>query len=172
MVEHLLMLSRLDAGEAQTEWSRFDLAKVAGTVAEQMGLLAEDKKISIACEASAPVAVEGDRVRLQQVVVNLLDNAIKYTPENGSIRLAVRAVDGHALLEVTDTGMGISHEALPHVFERFYRVDQTSLASAESTGLGLAIVKSICTAHGAEIEAQSDLGKGSCFRVKIPLSNS
>ena len=157
IVDHLLMLSRLDSGEAQAEWSRFDLAKLAETTAEQMGLLAEDKNISIVCDVGPPVAVEGDRVRLQQVVVNLLDNAIKYTPEKGSVKMTVSALDGHAFLEVADTGIGISPETLPHVFERFYRVNQTSLASAESTGLGLAIVKSICTAHGAEIEAQSDL---------------
>jgi heavy metal sensor kinase len=172
IVEHLLMLSRLDAGEARSEWLRFDLAELAETTAGQMSLLAEDKKISIVCDAQSPVPVEGDRVRLKQAVVNLLDNAVKYTPENGSVRLSVKAVDGHALLEVSDTGIGISPDALPHVFERFYRVDQTSLASAESTGLGLAIVKSICTAHGAQIEAQSDLGKGSRFCVKIPLSKN
>jgi heavy metal sensor kinase len=172
IVEHLLMLSRLDAGEAQTEWSRFDLVKLAETTAEQMGLLAEDKNISIVYDANPPVLVEGDRVRLQQVVVNLLDNAIKYTPPNGSVKMSVNAVDGHALLEVADTGIGIPLDALPHVFERFYRVDQTSLASTESTGLGLAIVKSICTAHGAEVEAHSNPGEGSCFRVKIPLSKN
>jgi signal transduction histidine kinase len=86
--------------------------------------------------------------------------------------MSVNAVDGHALLEVADTGIGIPLDALPHVFERFYRVDQTSLASTESTGLGLAIVKSICTAHGAEVEAHSNPGEGSCFRVKIPLSKN
>jgi heavy metal sensor kinase len=170
IVEHLLMLSRLDAGEAQTEWSRFDLAKLAKTTVEQMGLLAEDKSISIVCDSGPPVAIEGDRVRLQQVVVNLLDNAIKYTPKHGSVKMSVTAVGDHALLEVADTGIGISSETLPHIFERFYRVDQTSIASTESTGLGLAIVKSICTAHGAEVEAHSNLGKGSCFRVKIALS--
>ena len=80
IVEQLFTLSRLDAGEAQTEWTRFDLAELAKTTAEQMRLLAEDKGISISCDASQPVPVEGDRVRLKQVVVNLLDNAIKYTP--------------------------------------------------------------------------------------------
>ena len=170
IVEQLFMLSRLDAGEAQTEWSRFDLAELARTTAEQMSLLAEDKNISISCDTHQPVSVEGDRVRLKQVVVNLLDNAIKYTPEKGAIQLRVGTVNGHAVLEVADNGAGIPPDALPHVFERFFRVDQTRSADSESAGLGLSIVKSICTAHGAEVETESAIGKGSRFRVKLPLS--
>jgi heavy metal sensor kinase len=172
IVEQLFMLSRLDAGEAQADWSRFDLAGLAKTTAEQMGLLAEDKKISITCDANQPVLVEGDSARLKQVVVNLLDNAIKYTPQNGAIQLHVHAVNGHAILEVEDNGVGISPEALPHIFERFYRVDQIRSGDFEGAGLGLSIVKAICSAHGAEIEATSRLSQGSCFRAKFPLSKN
>ncbi|HEV2436810.1 MAG TPA: ATP-binding protein [Verrucomicrobiae bacterium] len=172
IVEQLFALSRLDAGEAQTDWSRFDLAELAKTTAEQMGLLAEDKNISIHCEARQPMPVEGDQVRLKQVVVNLLDNAIKYTPKNGAIQLRVSAVNGHVVLEVEDNGVGISREALPHIFERFYRVDQTRSIDSEGAGLGLSIVKSICTAHGAEVEAVSVPREGSCFRIKLPLSKN
>ena len=169
IVEQLFTLSRLDAGEAQTEWSRFDLSELARSTAEQMSLLAEDKNISIACDAAQPVPVEGDRARLKQVVVNLLDNAIKYTPEKGAVKLRVGIVNGHAILEVADNGIGIPSGSLPHVFKRFYRVDQTRSADPESAGLGLSIVKSICTAHGAEVEAESVDGKGSRFRIKLPL---
>jgi heavy metal sensor kinase len=172
IVEQLFTLSRLDAGEAQTEWTRFDLAELAKTTAEQMNLLAEDKNISISCNASQAVFVKGNRVRLKQVVVNLLDNAIKYTPEKGAIQLRVAAKNGHAILEIEDNGTGIPSEALPHIFERFYRVDPARSADSESAGLGLAIVKSICAAHGAEVEAQSATGKGSCFQVKVPLSKN
>ena len=136
IVEQLFTLSRLDAGEAQTEWTRFDLAELAKTTAEQMSLLAEDKGISISCDASQPVPVKGNHVRLKQVVVNLLDNAIKYTPAKGAIQLRVLAVNGHAVLEVEDNGIGIPPEALPHVFERFYRVDQARSARFGSAGLG------------------------------------
>ncbi len=170
IVEQLFTLSRLDAGEAQTEWSRFDLAGLAITTAEQMSLLAEDKNISINCSANQSVVVEGDAARLKQVVVNLLDNAIKYTPRNGAIQLRVRPVNGHAVLEVEDNGAGIPSEALPHIFERFYRVDQIRSGDTEGAGLGLSIVKAICSAHGAEIEATSGPARGSCFRVKLPLS--
>jgi heavy metal sensor kinase len=169
IVEELFTLSRLDAGESQTEWRQLDLAELARTTAGQMNLLAEDKRIAIICEADQPTPVEGDPVRLKQVVVNLLGNAIKYTPENGEIRLRVSAADGHAILEVEDNGIGISPEALPHVFDRFYRVDQSRSADPDSAGLGLAIVKSICTAHGAEVEAFSQAGRGSHFRIKLPL---
>jgi heavy metal sensor kinase len=172
IVEQLFTLSRLDAGDAQSEWSCFDLAGMAKNTAEQMGLLAEDKNISITCDAKQTVVVEGDPSRLKQVVVNLLDNAIKYTPQNGRIQLRVLAVNGHAVLEVEDNGVGIAAEALPHVFDRFYRVDQIRSGDVEGAGLGLSIARAICSAHGAEIEAASTPASGSCFRVKLPLSKN
>jgi heavy metal sensor kinase len=172
IVEQLFTLSRLDDGEAQTEWTRFDLTELAQTTVEQMNLLAEDKGISISCDASQPLPVKGNHVLLKQVVVNLLDNAIKYTPEKGAIQLRVHGVNGHAMLEVKDNGIGIPPDALPHIFERFYRVDKARSADSESAGLGLSIVKSICIAHGAEVDVQSAVGSGSCFRVKLPLSKN
>ncbi|HVY63608.1 MAG TPA: ATP-binding protein [Gammaproteobacteria bacterium] len=169
IVEGLLAVARLDTGEGQREWLRFDLAELATTTADQMKLLAEDQSVTLICDTGHPVEVEGDRARLKQVIVNLLDNAIKYTSEGGSIRLRVRAQD-RAVLEVSDTGIGIPSDELARVFDRFFRVDKARSKNVEGTGLGLAIVKSICTAHGAEIEAESTLGSGSCFRVKLPLA--
>lgn len=169
IVEHLFTLSRLDAGEAQAEWTCFDLGELAKTTAEQMSLLAEDKGISIACEIGQPSPVKANQVRFKQVVVNLLDNAIKYTPAKGVIQLRVSTVNGHASLEVEDNGIGIAPEHLPHIFERFYRADSARSTNAESAGLGLAIVKSICTAHGAEVKVQSQVGVGSTFCVQLPL---
>jgi len=169
IVERLFALSRLDAGEAQSEWIPFDLARLASVTAEQMALLAEDRRIGLTCEAASPVPVEGDRSRLKQVVVNLLDNAIKYTPDGGAVRLTVKPVGARASLEVTDTGVGLSAGDLAHVFERFFRADKTRSRHPDGAGLGLAIVKSICNAHGGEIQAESTLGKGSCFRVLLPL---
>jgi heavy metal sensor kinase len=167
IVEGLLAISRLDAGEAQTEWVRFDLAELATTTADQMSLLAADKRVSVTCTAASCVFVQGDRARLKQVIVNLLDNAIKYTPERGSVNVSVTARNGRAVLEVTDTGPGIPAEALPHVFDRFYRVDQVRSRDLGGSGLGLSIVKSICTAHGAEVRAYSTPGKGSRFEVEL-----
>jgi signal transduction histidine kinase len=118
------------------------------------------------------VTVEGDRARLKQVIVNLLDNAIKYTPSGGRVRLSVRREGGFAILDVADDGIGIPAEALPHVFKRFYRVDVSRSREQGGAGLGLAIVKSICAAHGAEVEVLSAPGKGSTFRVRQPLAGA
>jgi len=170
IVESLFALSRLDAGEAHAEWLRFDLAELAATTAEQMSLLAEDKQVRVDCESTAGVTVEGDRARLKQVIVNLLDNAIKYTPRGGRVRLSVRRESGYAVLDVPDDGIGIPAEALPHVFKRFYRVDTSRSREQGGAGLGLAIVKSICTAHGAIVEVASTPGRGSTFRVRQPLA--
>ncbi|MBV8909422.1 MAG: HAMP domain-containing protein [Gammaproteobacteria bacterium] len=170
IVESLFALSRIDAGEAHAQWLRFDLAELAATTAEQMSLLAEDKRVGVECVSTPGVVVEGDRARLKQVIVNLLDNAIKYTPGGGRVRLSVRREGGYAVLEVSDDGVGIPAEALPHVFKRFYRVDDSRSRQQGGAGLGLAIVKSICAAHGAEVEVASAPGKGSTFRVRQPLA--
>jgi heavy metal sensor kinase len=170
IVESLFALSRLDAGEAAGGWRRFDLAELAATTAEQMSLLATDKNVAVACDSPAGVMVEGDPARLKQVVVNLLDNAIKYTPAGGRVRLSVRREQGFALLEVADDGIGIPAEALPHVFKRFFRVDSSRSREQGGAGLGLAIVKSICSAHGADIEVISTPGRGSTFRLRQPLA--
>jgi heavy metal sensor kinase len=171
IVDALFAISRLDAGESQQEWERFDLAPLAAGTTEQMSLLAEDKGISVACNAEGKVSVDGDRARIKQVVVNLLDNAIKYTPPGGTINLNVRARDGRAVLEVVDTGMGIPAGALPHIFERFFRVDRARSRDAGGAGLGLAIVKSICAAHGGRVVVESVEGKGSRFSVELPLAS-
>jgi heavy metal sensor kinase len=172
IVETLFALSRFDTGEANKEFARFDLAKLVVSTAEQMELLAEDKHIAVKCEAPSPVFVEGDRARLKQVVVNLLDNAIKYTPDRGAVTLAVREQEGQALLEVSDTGIGIPAEALRHVFERFFRVDQARNRGAGGAGIGLAIVKAICAAHHGSVEARSELEAGSTFTVRLPKAKA
>jgi heavy metal sensor kinase len=170
IVEGLLALSRLDAGEATTEWVRFDLAQLAADAADQMSLLALDKRVEVTCLQAGAVTVAGDRARLKQVVVNLLDNAIKYTPRGGRVTLEVRAENGWALLEVRDTGIGIPAAALPHVFKRFYRADDSRSRAQGGAGLGLSIVKSICAAHAAQVEVLSNPGGGSTFRVRQPLA--
>jgi heavy metal sensor kinase len=170
IVEGLLALSRLDVGEPPAEWARFDLAALAASTAEQMSLLAEDKNLTVTCEFSGEVTVEADRARIKQVVVNLLDNAIKYTPEGGRIGLRVAREDDYAVLDVTDNGIGIPAAAIARVFNRFYRVDASRSREQGGAGLGLAIVKSICAAHGAQVEVMSTLGKGSRFRIRQRLA--
>jgi heavy metal sensor kinase len=170
IVEGLLALSRLDTGEGKGEWIRFDLAELAVTTADQMGLLAEDKHITVMCDSSGPVMIDGDRARLKQVVVNLLDNAIKYTPDGGRVTLKITRENDHAVLDVADDGVGIPAEALPHVFKRFFRVDGSRSRDQGGAGLGLSIVKSICDAHGARVEVSSTPGHGSHFRVRQPIA--
>jgi heavy metal sensor kinase len=170
IVESFLAISRLDAGEAQMERVNFDLAELTATTTEQMRLLADDKNVSLVCETKGVVEVEGDRARLKQVVVNLLDNAIKYTQEGGEARVRVRSENAHALLEVTDTGIGVPAEALRRLFDRFYRVDKARSRQMGGVGLGLAIVKSIVTAHGGQVTVESDEGHGSRFCVALPLA--
>jgi heavy metal sensor kinase len=171
IVDALFAISRFESGVAQQEWARFDLAPLAASTRDQMSLLAEDKGISVACNALGSVSVEGDRSRIKQVVVNLLDNAIKYTPSGGSINLNVHAREDKAVIEVVDTGIGIPAGALPHIFERFFRVDQARSRDLGGAGLGLAIVKSICTAHGGEVKVESAEGRGSRFEVELPLAH-
>lgn len=171
IVEKLLAISRLDAGEALMTRERFDLAELVTSTADQMRLLAEDKQIALKCAATGRVEVDGDRGRLKQVVVNLVDNAIKYTGKDGKVEIGVGSKNGNAVLEVSDTGVGIPSEAMPHVFERFYRVDMARSRQMGGAGLGLSIVKSICTAHKGRVSVESTEGKGTRFTVELPLAN-
>jgi len=171
IVESLLAISRLDAGEALMARETVDLAQLVTGTADQMRLLAEDKHISLNCIASPQIEVEGDPHRLKQVVVNLIDNAIKYTGEGGKVEIRVTTNNGSALLEVSDTGVGIPSDALSQVFERFYRVDKARSRQMGGAGLGLSIVKSICTAHNGRVSVESSHGRGSRFVVELPLPN-
>jgi heavy metal sensor kinase len=169
IVESLLAISRLDAGEAKMAMTSLDLGQLAASTTEQMRLLAEEKSIRLTSTVTSEIYVEGDRSHLQQVVVNLVANAIKYTQEGGEVELRVRCTANTAVLEVSDNGPGIPDYALPHVFERFYRADKARSRESGGAGLGLAIVKAICTAHGAELNVSSKEGKGSIFSVELPL---
>jgi signal transduction histidine kinase len=116
-----------------------------------------------------PVHVRGDADKLRQALVALLDNALKYTPPEGSIALSLSVDDTHAFLRVSDTGIGILPEDLPHIFERFYRADRARSRDRGGSGLGLAIAQSIVEEHGGSIEAESAPGKGSAFTITLPL---
>jgi len=168
LVSGLLVLSRLDAGETQRDWVDVDLAELASSTAEQMRLMAEDRGIEIELSALRRALVRGDRARLKQIIVNLLDNAIRFTKRGGTVWLRTTADDMGSVLEVSDTGIGIPSASIPHVFDRFFRVDEARSREDGGAGLGLSIVKSICSVHGAEIEVESRVEAGSCFRVTFP----
>ncbi|MGB9152449.1 MAG: heavy metal sensor histidine kinase [Alphaproteobacteria bacterium] len=169
IVEGLFSLARLDAGEGKVENDVVDLAELTRSTLEQMHLLAEERSLSVIVSAAHPVFVRGDAARLKQVVVNLLDNAIKYTMPGGTISIVVGEMDLNAILTVNDNGIGISSDALPHIFERFYRADKVRSSASQGAGLGLSIVYSICQAHGGTIRAMSQEGVGTTLLVKLPL---
>jgi heavy metal sensor kinase len=169
IIEGLLLVSRLETGEAQMRKDKFDLGKMINGIADQMAPLADDKLLTMHRKITPGVLVEGDEMRLQQVGVNLLDNAFKYTPEGGRINLQVRAESNLAIITVSDTGMGISERALPHIFDRFFRAEQARISRTSGTGLGLSIVQSIVEAHGGKVLVESQEGRGAQFRVELPL---
>lgn len=168
-VDGLFAITRLEAGEALTDVSRLDLSDLATSTADQMSLLAEEKQITIHLDTANELEVTGDRFRLKQVIVNLLDNAIKYTPEGGKITLATRSADGQAVMEVCDNGPGIPASALGQVFNRFFRADSVRTHTVSGTGLGLSIVRSICLAHGGTVEASNRPEGGCRITVRLPL---
>jgi heavy metal sensor kinase len=170
IVDGLLLVSRLEAGEAQMKRERVDLGWIAASVADQMQPLCEEKALQFRYEVAANIFIEGDKIRLGQIVVNLLDNAIKYTPEGGEIQLRVDSMGDIAYLETVDTGMGISSSALPQVFERFFRAEEARANRMAGTGLGLSIVKSIADAHGGNIRIDSDERRGTTVRVEFALA--
>jgi len=167
-VGQLMELAQLDSGEIQLEQEVFDFTELVITTVDQMKLLAEDKRIQLEMQPSPLVQVKGDRHRLKQVLLNLIDNAIKYCPENSAVQIRLTHEDSSCVLEVKDNGPGIGKGEIHRLFDRFYRIDKARSREIGGSGLGLSICKSICEGHGGRIEAESDLKKGSIFRVTLP----
>jgi heavy metal sensor kinase len=168
LTDQLLTLSREDAGVVQRPDQPLDLAALVRDAAEVMRPLAEETGLHLRVEAAGPLVLRGDATRLRQVVYNLIDNAIKYTPATGEVEVCVAERDGNAIVTVRDTGVGIPTEHLPHVFDRFYRVDKARSREQGGTGLGLSIARSVIAAHGGTIELQSTPGQGTTATVTLP----
>jgi two-component system, OmpR family, sensor kinase len=171
IVEVLFAMVRLDGGEAVLQRKVFDIAELARTTLEQMRLLSDDKNISISIDTARVAPVMGDAGRLKQVIVNLLDNSIKHTMSGGAISLSIRTSPSKVIMLVSDNGVGISANALPHIFERFYRADKTRFRDVQGAGLGLSIVQAICQAHGGTVKAISQEGQGTTIAVELPLAD-
>ena len=148
-----------------------NLGELAETTADQISLLAEDKQISISCQCHPGVMVRGDRARLKQVLVNLLDNAIKYTPSGGAVKVNVASRDHKAVLEVQDNGIGIPGELKDKIFTLTPESSRPGTAGEESYGLGLSISQKIIEEHDGKIWFESAQGEGSVFYVELPSSN-
>jgi heavy metal sensor kinase len=169
LTESLLELARLDASQRDPiKQERFALLDIAHDCAESLRPLAAERGIQIHCDVTA-LECHGDAGRIGQVVTNLLANAVHFNRDQGEVRLSARAEEGVVFLSVTDTGQGIPAEDIPHLFERFYRVDKSRSRIQGRNGLGLAISKAIIDAHGGSIQVASQLGVGSTFTVKLPL---
>lgn len=166
--EDLLTLS--DAESRPAEKADFSLSALAEHTARRLEAQATQAGLDMRVEAPDDVRAWGNRDQIEQVVLNLVDNAVKYTPSGGSVVVTVRSKGDAASLSVRDTGIGILQEHLPRVFERFYRVDKARSRQSGGTGLGLAIVKNIVEAHGGTVAAQSEYNRGSTFTITLPRS--
>lgn len=167
LITDLLDLSRLEeAGQIPDEPT--DLSAVAHREVTQVGAMAEAKGMQLEVQIQEQIWVRGDDQQLSLMIGNLLENAIRYTPEGGHVRLELTIVGPDAALSVVDTGIGIPLEAQGRVFERFFRVDRARSRARGGTGLGLAIVKHVAELHGGEVSVQSELGRGSTFTARIP----
>jgi len=167
IVDSLTTISRMDSPYGKRVHFNVDLLALAAETVDQMHLIAEEKQITLLKPKGEMVCVSGDRDRLKQVLVNLIDNAIKYNVPGGTVVVEVSCGADGAQVAVADTGIGIAAENQSFIFDRFYRVstDRGEIGA----GLGLAIVKSICHAHGGTIDVDSKLGSGTRFRVSLPM---
>lgn len=169
LIDHILTLARAESGQIRLTRARVNLGDLAASLVEQLEPLAEARDIDLRCECSDAVVVNGDPGWLQRLILNLLDNAIKFT--NAAGRIVVRiGQDGHtARIEVQDSGVGLSANDVGQVFERFFRTGPARSSSIQGAGLGLSLVQWIAEQHGGVVAVQSRLGEGSTFTVTLPL---
>jgi two-component system, OmpR family, phosphate regulon sensor histidine kinase PhoR len=169
LVGQLLEQARAESGQLKLDVRDVDLEEVARPIVASFEQQASNKGVSLELAALRPVRVEADPDRLAQVFVNLIDNALRHTSGGGRIRVELDARDSDAVVRVRDTGDGIPYRDLPHIFERFYVVDRSRTRGSGGAGLGLAIVKGIVDAHGGAISAESMLGRGTAFTIRLPI---
>ena len=168
LVDSLLTMSRADAGKVQLHRTETALLELARESASLLEVLAEEKEQLLSVEGDETVTVRADRTILRQALVNLIDNAVKYSPTKSKILIRVTDTQREALVEVEDSGPGIPSEHRSRIFERFYRVDRARSRAEGGTGLGLSIAQWAVTAHEGTIEVQCDPGRGSIFRIRLP----
>ncbi|MEM1096154.1 MAG: two-component regulator propeller domain-containing protein, partial [Bacteroidota bacterium] len=173
LIEQLLKLTRLDAGHLRLEASRQDLVVFTRRVVGHFASVSERRLIALVVKAEREVLpVYVDAEKLEHVLTNLLSNAFKFTPEGGQVIVSVTADATHARVTVSDTGCGVTQEALPHLFDRFYQVADGQAQPYEGTGIGLALVKELVEAHHGTVAVASEVGKGSTFSIALPLGRA
>ncbi len=168
LTSQLLELARMDAKKSQFVFESIDLNEFLHEICEDMAILCKNKKLELRTDLVKQVQIAGDRKSLRRVFFNILDNAIKYTANGGSVRVVLDEKNRMAEVSITDTGIGIPDDSLPHIFERFYRVDKARSRSDGGSGLGLSISKDIIDVHKGRIDVISQMGKGCRFIIAIP----
>lgn len=167
MLRMLMDISEAETGVMKLSKRSVNLTEVVEDLAEFYGYLAEEKEITVECQLTESISVEIDVDRFRQVITNLLDNAVKYTPAGGSIGVSVYSRDHSAVLEVSDTGIGIHEDDIPHIWDRLFRADKSR--STPGLGLGLGVVKAIVEAHRGSVTVRSTPESGSVFVVSLPV---
>jgi signal transduction histidine kinase len=171
LINNLLLLSKTESITANFEFKSLNLDEILSEVIADADILAKFKEQEIVIVDSSAAEISGDKLRLYQLFFNLVDNAVKYSPERENIYISLRVEGDSAIVEIKDNGSGIPPEDLPNIFERFYRVHKDRARKSGGSGLGLAISKLIVESHGGSIEVASELTKGSTFRVILPILN-
>ena len=169
IVSDLLTLVNIDNG-MKLNLAELDIGALLQEQVKRLSPLARENGVELDCAVKEALEVNGDATKLQQVVYNIIDNAIKYTPRGGEVHCTLARSGRKAVIRVSDTGVGIPAEDLPHIFDRFYRVDKARSRETGGTGLGLSIVKQFVLLHGGTIDAKSAPGKGSTFIIELPLA--
>ena len=172
VIDNLLFLSRMDSRDYQRSFEKVHLDEIFLEVFEKTASIANEKELAYVIEKMERIPMQGDPILLSRLLMNLVDNAIKYTPRGGRVKISLKKSKGKAELTIQDTGMGIPSEALSLIFNRFYRVDQSRSQQNEGAGLGLSIVKKIADIHQAEVDIHSQLNKGTTAIVSFPLSTA
>jgi two-component system phosphate regulon sensor histidine kinase PhoR len=173
LVDDLLVLAQLESATPNVRFGKVRLKELFDNVVRDWERNCAEKKLKVIVDLPAGLPlVRGDETRLQEVLYNLLDNAVKYSHQHGEIRLQAEQRGNEIALSVSDNGVGIGKDDLPRIFERFYRVDKARSRAVGGTGLGLSIVKHIAQLHGGRVEAESELGGGTTVRVLIPADGS
>jgi signal transduction histidine kinase len=188
LIDRILTLARAEAGQIKLARTPVDLSELAQRLVEQLEPIAAAKSIELRCEPptevsaalsaggvlaasglAAPIIVEGDAGWLERLLLNLVDNAIKFTPEQGRVVIRVARNGAGARIDVEDTGMGLSSDDARRVFERFFRADASRSSATEGAGLGLSLVQWIAEQHGGVVSVRSRTGEGSTFTVTLPI---
>ena len=168
LIDDLTDLSLIETGAVALDLRPLDVAEVAREVAAQLALRARAADVEVRLDLPAPFALVADRRRIEQVLVNLVDNAIKFNRRGGTVRVSGEIRDGHPVIAIEDTGVGIPESDLEQVFHRFFRVDKARSRELGGTGLGLAIVKHLMRLHGGQVSVASNQGRGSVFTLEFP----